>query len=245
MLHIVNKLLCVVWGAVLVMALSHRDDLPSVAELLPQVLTEPQQTQTSRTAFQVKRDDVTYDIRPLYDYDLYGLVVSKHDASSWLDSMHSYWGDFINVVDVCVVWGRNAKSGVYAKPDIEFSSGQFTCYTKIHSSQTNSLFEISALSNNHLLTDNPELVKRMREVRVGDQIHLHGHLAEYSYTNKGRSFSRGTSVSRDDVGERACETVFVDQFQVVKTGNPLWRKLFWVSILGMISSIAVWLMLPE
>ena len=56
---------------------------------------------------------MTYRIDPLYTYDLHGLVVSRHDSTSWTDYLHRESNDHLNVVDLCVIWGRNAISGGY------------------------------------------------------------------------------------------------------------------------------------
>jgi hypothetical protein len=50
---------------------------------------------------------------------------------------------------------------------------------------------------------------------------LRGYLAEYSHSN--RDFHRGTSTHRTDTGNGACETIYVEDYQILKTGNPFWR----------------------
>ncbi len=113
------------------------------------------------------------------------------------------------------------KSGAYR--EIDFSSGQFTCNFKTSSSEAWASFNTSAISNNHLLT--------------GDQIHFTGHLAEYSH-NHGFPFKRGTSTVRTDSGNGACETVYIDSFEVLQRGGAPWYALQWVGagllLLGLI-----------
>ena len=182
---------------VLGLALWQSDALPAPAELVPGLQDEPLQTPVNQGAYTTSSEGVTYTIAPLYAYDLVGLVVSKHDAKTWWDYLHREWNDNLNIVDLCVIWGNNARNGSYA--DMDFSSGQFTCNFSTRSDAAFAAFDQTAISNNHLLTDQPALAKKLRTVRVGDQIHFRGHLAEYSHQH-GTDFKRGTSTVRTNTG---------------------------------------------
>lgn len=226
----------------LVLASWHRHDLPLPSELKTEVLSEPSQIETDLPEFQTTRKEVTYSVKPLFEYDLYGLVVSRHDAETWWDRVHKQSNDNLNVLDLCVVWGKNAQTGAYHGSGITYSSGQWTCYVEIKNMQEQQ-FDLYSLSNNHLLSDDSRLIELIRDTQIGDQIHFHGYLAEYSH-NYGFPFKRGSSVTRNDTGNGACETVYVDRFEVVKTGNPYWRKLFVLSLAGLALYLVLWLMLP-
>ncbi len=142
-------------------------------------------------------------MQPLYSYDLVGLVVSRHAADSWWDYIHA--GGMLNIADVCVVWGNNIRSGAYSK--ISFSNSQFACNWSTSSSEDFAAFDPTAVSNNHLIADNADVIRRIREARVGDQIRFRGYLAEYSH-NHGFPFKRGTSTVRTDTATAVrCETV--------------------------------------
>ncbi len=104
-------------------------------------------------------------------------------------------------------------------------------------------FDQTAISNNHLLTDQPALAKKLRTVRVGDQIRFRGHLAEYSHQH-GMNFKRGTSTVRTDSGNGACETVFLDSFEVIKAGGKPWRALVLPAGLALLLGAITWLLLP-
>ena len=168
-------------------------------------------------------------------------TVSKHDADTWWDYIHREWNDSLNIVDLCVVWGNNVRSGAYA--DIDFSSGQFTCNFSTNSNEAFAAFDQSAISNNHLLTDKAHLAKKLRAVRVGDQIRLRGHLVEYSH-NHGFAFKRGTSTVRTDTGNGACETVFVESLTVLKTGGKAWRILVWLASGMLLLGVITWFSRP-
>ena len=225
----------------LLTAIWRSDLLPSSSELNSALLNEPVQTQVTQPAFSTVRNDIKYTIQPLYEYDLVGLVVSKHDANTWWDYIHREWNDNLNIVDLCVVWGKNVLNGSYG--DINFSSGQFSCNFSTTSNEAFAAFDQTAISNNHLLTDQPSIAKKLRNVRVGDQIHFRGHLVEYSH-NHGFAFKRGTSIVRTDTGNGACETVFVDSVEVLKTGGKPWRMLVWLASAMLLLGVVVWFSRP-
>ncbi|MFZ6871738.1 hypothetical protein ACO0LF_06650 [Undibacterium sp. Di27W] len=225
----------------LLVALWRRDVLPPTTEVSTVLLAEPLQTQITQPAFATTTGGVTYKVQPLYDYDLVGLVVSKHAADTWWDYMHRESNDHLNVMDICVVWGNNVRNGVYQ--DLSFSSGQFTCNIRAHSAEVYAAFDQTAISNNHLLTDQPALAKIIKNVEIGDQIHFRGRLSEYSH-NHGFAFKRGTSIVRTDTGNGACETVFIDSFEILKNGGQPWRKLVWLAAFMLVASILGWFMQP-
>ncbi|MDR7377884.1 hypothetical protein J2X19_002563 [Rhodoferax ferrireducens] len=200
--------------------------LPAHQRLAPATLAEPLQTATSSAAFTARVGQVDYRITPRYDYELSGLVVSRHDSAAWWDWIHAASNDHLNVVDLCVVWGANAAAGAYER--MAFSSGQFVCYFSTDDDATWRPDYVRALSNNHLLTDSPRIARQLRGMQVGDQIRLRGSLVEYAH-NAGFAFFRGTSTSRDDTGNGACETIFVREASVLQAA-PAWPR--WLSRLG-------------
>lgn len=227
--------------ALLIVAVWRKDVLPEHETLRYEMLREPEQTSVQQAPFESSVNGVTYNIQPLYTYDLYGLVVSTHDSNAWWDYIHRDWNDHLNVVDLCVVWGENARRGAYEQMD--FSNGQFVCYFNTRSREVYNAFDQTAFSNNHLLTDNAEIASELRQVRAGDQVHFRGYLAEYSH-NYGRAFKRGTSISRADTGNGACETVYVEAFEVLRRGGGAWPALAWMAGLLLATSVVAWFSLP-
>ncbi|MCL2076410.1 MAG: hypothetical protein FWH15_08270 [Betaproteobacteria bacterium] len=209
------------------------DDLPSPAALLPALAQEPIQKPTSALPFTTNFDGISYQVKPLHEYELWGLVVSMHHSDSWWDSFHRNTGDFLNVVDLCVVWGKsNALSGLYEK--LSFSSGQFTCYYKTSDRETWERFVNEEISNNHILATDYAIKRRIKDVRVGDQIHFRGYLAEYS---NSKGMYRSTSTARTDTGPGACETVFIETFEVLRRGPRLWLNLRRTGVALILASI--------
>ena len=204
--------------------------LPEPGELRFEIAREPLQEPISSPHVKTRVGGVDYTIEPSHHYDIYGLVVSKHNADSWWDWVHAASNDHLNVTDLCVVWGSNATSGAYR--DIAFSSGQWTCNLQTGSDAAFRAFDITKISNNHLLTDNPSLAKKLRHVRIGDQIHITGQLAAYRH-QAGMDFFRGTSTTRLDTGNGACETIFASDVAIIASAPAVWRRLAWAGVLGM------------
>jgi len=203
-----------------------KDVIPEPGFYGQQMLAEPTQTATDRQPFDVEASGITYRINPLFDYRLEGVVVSFHNSDSWWDIYHQKsWKDFINVKDLCVIWGGNISTGVYQ--DLEFKNSTWTCWVYWPDQETGRRFQMQQLSNNHLLVHNPEFSEALRDVQIGDQITLSGVLASYSHSNK--QFQRGSSTTRTDTGNGACETIYLDHFSIVREANSGWRRLYAVA----------------
>lgn len=231
--------------ALLVWAWGNKDELPSADFYHQELLTEPLQTQTTEKPFQVASNGIIYTIEPVAEYELNGIVVSFHDSDAFSDIYHHKdWKDFINIRDLCVIWGGNVSSEVYK--DLEFDNTTWTCWVRWPDSETGNRFSMNQLSNNHVLTNDPQVQHVIMSARPGDQIRFSGILARYSH-DQG-SFRRGTSTVRTDTGNGACETVFVRNFQVVKAANRKWRQVYavskWVAIFSFMGLVAVFFLGP-
>lgn len=191
-----------------------------------QVIEEPQQKKVRKKSFNVEYNDVAYKVEPKYDYELYGMVVSfrYHDGDRML---HKVWNDHLNVADVCVVWGNNM-AGVDLNA-FDFFNGQFTCNFSTRSQVAWQQFRKQQLSNNHLLTEDDGLRSRITELRVGDIIRVRGWLAWYGQSGASDGAMRKTSVTRDDTGNGACETIYVRDFDIIRSMPNPWRTIFAVS----------------
>jgi hypothetical protein len=210
-------LACLLLG---VLSIYFDDRLPPPADIFPHLYNEPLQTNDGLpAAFQVSKKKITYIVTPLFHYELSGLVVSQHRSDSLMDISHRKWRDYLNIKDLCVVWGRNIRSGVYRK--MKFWNRDFTCMCSFPDSETAALFSGRHLSNNHILCADKNVSRLILNVRPGDQIYFKGYLVTYS--QPANQFSRGTSTVRDDTGNGACETVFVTDFKILRRANPVWR----------------------
>lgn len=213
---------------VLVISFWQRNDLPKNIVVRPEVEREPLQSRTQKAPFDVIYNDTEYRIEPEYNYDISGVIVSfrHHEGTS---RMHARANDHLNMLDVCVVWGGNA--GNPALQFFDFWNGIFTCVFKTRSDDAWRAFEPEQLSNNHLVSDNDWIREKVRGVEVGDQIRVRGYLTSYSNVDGGR---RGTSTTRKDTGDGACETIYVEQFDIIEPVLNRWR-------VSMYSSLAIFL----
>jgi hypothetical protein len=201
--------------------------LPPVEKINPVLLQEPIQSETTeRPDFEYAYRGKQYDVKPLADYELWGLVVSKNNIYDWANYYHDK--NSVNLKDVCVVWGDNIKDAAYKQKNLKFSSGEWTCYYSWYGQLAHPFYP-HKLSNNHLLAENEAVLAAIRKVNVGDQIHFKGSLVDYS--EKGSDWTRKTSISRDDDNQNsrsggACEIVFVDQIDILSRNNYNWNYIF-------------------
>jgi hypothetical protein len=211
------------------------DNFPGSEDILDELLMAPIQIISNKEPFEVKRKEIVYTVEPLYSYELYGMVVSYNNSNKWYDYYHKQWKDYLNIRDLCVIWGSNTDNELYK--EIDFSHGSFTCYCKTSNMDAWRAFDMTGLSNNHLLATDQFVAKNIMDAKVGDQIYFKGYLSHYSH-NQG--FERGTSTVRTDKGNGACETVFITDFQILKEANMVWRGLHTFSFLMLVISVIAW-----
>ena len=151
--------------------------------------------------------------------------------------MHRLAQDHLNMLDVCVIWGDNTRSMLHK---IDFWNGLFTCNAQTRDRAAWESFDMEQLSNNHLLSDDEYIRERVRDVRIGDQIRVRGYLASYT----GPAGKRGTSTTRTDSGDGACETVFIEQFEIVRPARSYWRMTMYGSLALLLVSLGAYFKRP-
>jgi hypothetical protein len=203
----------------------NRNDLPGNIDYVSALENEPQQTRTDERPFDVVFNEVDYRVEPEYEYDITGMVVSYRHHNEDNSRMHALANDHLNMLDVCVVWGDNPANERLDR--INFWNGLFTCNFKTRDQQAWDAFNLNQISNNHLLSDDDFIRRQVKKIRVGDQIRVRGYLA--GYTSAGGS-RRGTSTTRTDTGNGACETIFVEDFQILREATSFWRISMWTSL---------------
>ncbi len=239
MLRTVNKVVMSASALVLALAFFNRNYLPRAIDFHEKLKDEPRQRHTDRQPLTLQYSGVDYHVEPLYSYELYGLVVSyrQHDGES---SMHRWSNDHLNMADVCVVWSDTAFAPTLS--ELDFWNGIFTCNVQTRDSIAWSQFKMNQLSNNHLISADPFIRDRVADVKIGDQIRVKGSLARYGAQDGGGM--RGTSTTRDDTGDGACETILVDEFEIVVPGASPWRRAMYVSLAILVAALAVHFALP-
>ncbi|MGI9248607.1 MAG: hypothetical protein ACR2QI_06300 [Woeseiaceae bacterium] len=220
----ISNIVIVTSFAWLLVSFWNRNDLPRNVDFQQEVLGEPRQTATRTQPFDASFNGVDYRVEPEFEYDLAGMVVSyrHHDGNS---RMHFLANDHLNMLDVCVVWADSATSKWLHK--INFWNGIFTCNVRTRDSAAWAAFNMNQLSNNHLISDDEYIRDQVKGISIGDQIRVRGYLASYSSAEGGK---RGTSTTRTDTGDGACETLFVERFEIIGPATSSWRISMWVSL---------------
>ncbi len=229
-----NNLLIVASFAWLLVSFWNRNDLPGDIDYVPALDNEPKQTPTGKRPFDVVFNEVDYRVEPEYKYDITGMVVSYRHHNEDNSRMHALANDHLNMLDVCVVWGDNPANERLDK--ISFWNGLFTCNFKTRDPQAWDAFNLDQISNNHLLSDDEFIRRQVKKIRIGDQVRIRGYLA--GYTSAGGS-KRGTSTTRTDTGDGACETIYVEDFQVVREATSSWRISMWASLAVLVAALGV------
>jgi hypothetical protein len=237
MIRTLNKCVLGTSALLVVVAFSNRNDLPGNIAFRSELAAAPRQTRTAERPFAVDYAGVTYEVEPQFAYDLYGLVVSYrlHDGES---TMHRRSNDHLNVADLCVVWSHTAVRPTLR--NITFWNGIFTCNFSTRDAHAWANLEMNQVSNNHLITADEEIRKRIAGVRIGDQIRIRGQLASYG-SGAGQ---RGTSTTRDDTGDGACETIFVELFDVLEPAPGGWRSALYAGLAALLIAVIVHFRLP-
>lgn len=220
-----NNILIVVSAICLLVSFWNRNNLPGNVEYVAAVDTEPTQTPTGQSPFTVTFNDIEYRVEPEYDYDITGMVVSYRHHDHDYSRMHRLAKDHLNMLDVCVVWGNNTKAPLQ---QLKFWNGLFTCNVSTRDRAAWEAFDMQQLSNNHLLSDDEFIRRQVKAINIGDQIRVRGYLASYT----GPAGKRGTSITRTDTGDGACETLYIERFDIVQAAMSYWK-------LSMYSSLAL------
>ena len=232
-----NNILIAASFICLLVSFWNRNDLPGNIDYVPAIAAEPAQTATRQPPFTVTFNEIEYLIEPEYKYDITGMVVSYRHQDHDYSRMHRLAKDHLNMLDVCVVWGDNTRAPLHR---IKFWNGLFTCNASTRDRTTWEAFDMNQLSNNHLLSDDDFVRRQVKAVKIGDQIRLQGYLASYT----GPAGKRGTSTTRTDTGDGACETLYIEEFDIVKPGMSYWKLSMYVSLALLLLGLGIHIRKP-
>ena len=210
----------------ILLAIVQQGVLPDVSTIDSSFEQHPIMTKTQRDKFTFSYRDRSYNVEPVANYELWGVVVTHNDITGMTDYVHDE--DSVDIKDICVVWGDNVTNNDYMQ--VEYSSGDFTCFTQY---EYGTQYNPRHLSNNHLLSDNQEVRDAIRDVHVGDLVYFKGMLVNYAPTSNPNWIRRSSTILYD-TGKVACEVVFIEEFTVVASLNGHWY---------VIKSIFIWLFL--
>ena len=72
------------------------------------------------------------------------------------------------------------------------------------------------LANTHLIPSTPELAAYLEHVKAGDLLFLEGLLVDVALAG---TFPLKTSLFRDDIGNGACEILYVEKAEITRPGR--------------------------
>ncbi len=224
----------------LVVSFTKRNDFTSDLQVLTQLSQEPLQRQVELPDFSTTYNEENFTVIPKYEYELYGLVVSYrvHDAE-YGQMIHALSKDHLNIADYCVVWGESADVSILK--EFDFFNGQFTCNYSTRSDRAWQSFNHDQLSNNHLLATNDDIRDTIADIKIGDQIKIKGWLSHYIGPS---GYERGTSIIRTDTGNGACETIYVNDIEILSSMDSIWRTLMAFSFGALLISLFLYYKAP-
>lgn len=218
-----------------------RNNCRNVQEIAPEVLHEPVQSELNNTSLiRFSRNDYSYELTPVYAYEISGLIASKMDYQAF--SIEKF--DKVFPMDLCMIWGSNVANGVYKNREVIFSQDCRWCTVWVR--QAGISFNYNEISNSHLLISDPVLEKKAKSLVVGDQVKIIGKLVNVkaNLTGKPGSFdspyySLKTSTERTDKGAGACEVIYVEDIEILKKANVIADFLFHATLYGLLILI-IW-----
>lgn len=225
--------------AVLCVTFFTRKDIRSVKEIDPELLHEPlQQKITVQEPIIFDAQGYHYELSPLYDYQISGLIVSKINYK--LFSIYKH--DSIFPVDLCLIWGSNLSRGLHRSSALSFNQDCRWCWVNWRHDLG---FSMNEFSNNHLLVNSPVIERIVAGLLAGDQITISGKLVNVEARLTGKkddlspaSITWKTSQERSDSGAGACEVIYVQDIKVLRRGNNVLRWLYGISGWGLMALIS-------
>jgi hypothetical protein len=156
--------------------------------------------------FQIVRDDQVFIVHKISDFDISGEVLSTAAYDALFTSAYSD-------VDIGLLWGAQREA---YKNKYDFrQSGRWLFWRSSTDVSADDRADITRhIANIHTIPrGNSKRVSRaLRYIDVGDHIRLRGALVEIR-SPQGELLQK-SSMTRDDVGDGACELMWVDEVQI-------------------------------
>lgn len=225
----IARVLLIVSAVIWLATAYYFDRLPQREAIDPRLMNEPIQTGLKRDAseFTIEYNGTLNMVKPVAEYELWGLVVTHNDITQWYDIYHD--DTSIDTKDLCVIWGENLDHD-YKK--LKYSSGSWTCYAEWRGDPVT--FHTDKMANNHLITNSDAIREIIDEVEIGDQIHMKGMLVNYK--QQGQQKWRESSLIRNDDG---CEVVFVEEIEILKHNETVLNHLYQLAKIVFFVSLAM------
>jgi hypothetical protein len=165
-------------------------------------LNEPEQTDlTDATPIVHRANNTNLIYTPVAEYRIPARVLSKH-------AYRGDWSSQIAPYDFALGWG-NCADKEYMK-GIKIDQMQRFYFYNASQKDYYKLGYIGLHSaNNHVIPATKNLRHLVGRIKRGDMVVMEGYLVRVSGSVKGGQVSWGTSTSRDDTGNGACEVIYV------------------------------------
>lgn len=223
-----------------------KDRYSSVDYIFPTMIPAPIQTSLEnkdKSPFTFIKNNYKYTITPLYDYTLNGLVLHTQEYDKWYSLTKI---DKTFTKDICIIWGDTLDKKSYKDKTLSVGQDYRFCF---YNYKTNGLvFNANEFSNNHLIASNKEIENKILSIEGGDQVRITGKLVNVHAvmldTKKSGQYESpqiewNSSTTRDDTGGGACETIYVENVEIIKKGNVIFHALYSVSLYGL-AVIILW-----
>ncbi len=236
----INKFFFPLFLCLFLIAAYFANNYKTIDTIIPKALKDPVQTELkNKTTIRFTKNDYKFEITPLYDYEINGLVVSKFNYDSWFSIRKT---DRIFMTDLCIIWGSNLKKKIYKNPFGRFSQDMRFCQYQCNEGD----FNPNEFSNNHLVVKDNIVRNKIKKIRVGDQVLIRGHLIYLAadLIKRGDVFDSQhitwqSSTTRVDGGHGACEVIYVQDVAILQKGNPAARIIKILSLLALLSLVAL------
>jgi len=152
---------------------------------------------------------VAFTLQPLYRYRIVGKVVGKDEYSaSPLDQL--------GPMDLTIANGDVIRPEILSHVTIRKYPRHFTFqyFFPAGTDPLSSQYVNEHISNNHLIFADDSAYSVAKSVDIGDMVEISGYLVSVSGKGSDRStYTWTTSTTRSDMGEHACEIVYVTSFR--------------------------------
>jgi hypothetical protein len=159
----------------------------------------PRQAPASRAPF----DHAGYRIEALATFEIDARVLGKERY--WLDRESD-----LSSYDLALGWGAMSDSRVLDHIDIRQSGRWYRWRTEQLPIPRREIEHSSA--NMHLVPADDYIERRIAELRTGDLVRISGYLIKATADDGWRWQS---SLTRDDVGQGACELIYVESIDIL------------------------------
>ncbi len=163
------------------------------------VMTEPQQTPVTQPPFELEG----HRIEVLAQFELDARVLGKERY--WLDRESK-----LAKYDLALGWGPMSDSRVLDQIDISQSGRWYRWRTEQLPIPRREIERNSA--NMHLIPADDWLEGQISDVKTGDLVRIKGYLVRAINSDGWRWQS---SLTRDDIGQGACELLYVESFETL------------------------------